>query len=59
VVEDSSNGILAGHAAGANVIAVPNSQLKTPPDVLSKANVVIDSLVSLNSALELIDGSGQ
>lgn len=51
VVEDSTSGILAGYAAGAKVIAVPNQHLKPPPDVLNKADVVIDSLLSFNSAL--------
>ncbi|MCZ6777057.1 MAG: HAD-IA family hydrolase [Ignavibacteria bacterium] len=59
VVEDSSNGILTGNSAGAKVVAVPNHELKPSPDALSKANVVIDFLVSLNSALGLIDGLGQ
>jgi HAD superfamily hydrolase (TIGR01509 family) len=44
VFEDSANGILAGHAAGAHVIAVPSTYLRPPVDVLQKADIVLDSL---------------
>jgi HAD superfamily hydrolase (TIGR01509 family) len=52
VIEDSGNGILAGKAAGAKVIAVPNPQLMPAPEALSKADVVIESLVELGQMLE-------
>jgi HAD superfamily hydrolase (TIGR01509 family) len=52
VLEDATSGILAGYAAGARVIAVPNHHLPPPEDVLAKADIVIDSLESLETALK-------
>jgi HAD superfamily hydrolase (TIGR01509 family) len=54
VVEDSGSGILAGKAAGAAVIAVPNTQLMPPPEALQKADVIIPSLSSIGHAIEMI-----
>ncbi|MGH7494406.1 MAG: HAD family hydrolase [bacterium] len=51
VIEDSGNGILAGKAAGARVIAVPNAQLLPAPEALRAAEVVIDSLIILGQTL--------
>ena len=51
VLEDATSGILAGYEAGARVIAVPNRYLPPPDEVLAKANVVIDTLESLEAAL--------
>ncbi|MCI0708175.1 MAG: HAD family phosphatase [Ignavibacteriae bacterium] len=51
VVEDSGSGIIAGKAAGATVIAVPNEHLMPSPEALKSADVVLESLVSLNKAL--------
>ena len=51
VLEDATSGILAGYAAGTKVIAVPNRYLPPPDEVLAKANVVIDTLESLEAAL--------
>lgn len=51
VVEDSANGILAGHAAGSKVITVPSTYLSPPADVLAKADVVLDSLHDLTPDL--------
>jgi len=56
VVEDSGSGILAGKAAGAAVIAVPNEQLMPPKETLEAADVVIGSLESLPTALMKIFG---
>lgn len=55
VVEDSGSGVLAGHTAGTKVVAVPDEHLKPSPDTVDKAHVVIDSLVSFDSALIGID----
>jgi HAD superfamily hydrolase (TIGR01509 family) len=55
IIEDSGNGILAGKAAGAKVIAVPNPQLMPAPEALSQADVVIDSLVDLGQMLEIMN----
>jgi HAD superfamily hydrolase (TIGR01509 family) len=44
VLEDSGNGILAAHAAGNRVIAVPSYYFKPPPDVLQKAALVLPTL---------------
>jgi HAD superfamily hydrolase (TIGR01509 family) len=52
VVEDSGGGILAGKAAGAKVVAVPNPEMMPAPEALREANVVIDSLFSLGRAVE-------
>lgn len=51
VVEDSGSGILAGKAAGAKVIAVPNEHLMPAPGALAKADVVIDSLNEVERVL--------
>jgi len=42
--EDSANGILAGHAAGLFVFAVPDPRFQPPPEVLAKAYRVLDRL---------------
>ncbi len=44
VFEDSANGILAGKAAGAYVIAVPNHYAQPPEDVLARADRALGSL---------------
>jgi beta-phosphoglucomutase-like phosphatase (HAD superfamily) len=46
-VEDSHNGILAAHAAGMTVLAVPNHEFPPDPEVLQKADAVLDSLDAL------------
>ncbi|MGA9364799.1 MAG: HAD family phosphatase [Bacteroidota bacterium] len=51
VVEDSANGILAGLAAGARAIAVPNLHIRPPQEILDKASVVIDSLTLFPAAI--------
>ncbi len=43
-VEDSSNGILAGKAAGMMVIAVPDARFNPNMDVIRQADVVLGSL---------------
>ena len=48
VLEDSANGILAGCAAGVKVIAVPNTHIRPPQDVINKADVVIESLLDFS-----------
>ena len=55
VVEDSGSGILAGKASGAMVIAVPNEHLMPPPDALARADAVIDSLVSIDKAIDSLE----
>ena len=44
VFEDSANGILAGLAAGAYTIAVPNPYAQPPANVLARADRVLGSL---------------
>lgn len=51
IFEDSANGILAGHAAGVKVIAVPSEYHRPPADVLDKAAVVLASLHDFSPAL--------
>lgn len=52
-VEDSHNGILAAHAAGMRVIAIPNPHFPPRTDALAVASVVLDSIDEL--APEVID----
>jgi HAD superfamily hydrolase (TIGR01509 family) len=49
-VEDSSNGIRAGAAAGLAVIAVPNEHFPPTREALALASVLIDSLNELTPA---------
>ncbi len=51
VFEDSTNGILAGHAAGAKVIAVPGTYHQPGQDVLDKADLVLGSLAAFSPEL--------
>jgi HAD superfamily hydrolase (TIGR01509 family) len=46
-VEDSHNGILAAHAAGMTVVAVPNHEFPPDPDALRQADAVLESLDEL------------
>jgi HAD superfamily hydrolase (TIGR01509 family) len=46
-VEDSHNGILAAHAAGMTVLAVPNHEFPPDPEVLEQADAVLGSLDEL------------
>jgi HAD superfamily hydrolase (TIGR01509 family) len=46
-VEDSRNGILSARAAGMRVIAIPNAHYPPSEDVLSQADLVLDSLDEL------------
>jgi HAD superfamily hydrolase (TIGR01509 family) len=59
VVEDSGGGILAGKAAGAKVIAVPNPEMMPGPEALRQADAVIDSLLSLSRAVEELKGTAK
>ncbi|MEA2481136.1 MAG: hypothetical protein QOJ07_3058 [Thermoleophilaceae bacterium] len=46
-VEDSSNGIRSGHAAGMLVVAIPNAAFPPDPDALALAAVVLGSVTEL------------
>jgi HAD superfamily hydrolase (TIGR01509 family) len=48
-VEDSANGIQAAHAAGMQVIAIPNPRYPPPPDALALAEVVLESVSELDT----------
>jgi HAD superfamily hydrolase (TIGR01509 family) len=50
-IEDSNNGILAAHAAGLRVIAIPNHEFPPGRDALAAADVVLDSLDELTPAV--------
>ena len=49
-VEDSSNGLLAAHAAGTGVVAIPNRAFPPSEEALSVADVVLASIVELTPA---------
>lgn len=51
VFEDSANGILAAHAAGHKVIAVPGAYHRPAPDALQKADLVLDSLLAFDPVM--------
>lgn len=51
VFEDSTNGILSGHAAGVKVLAVPGAYHKPAAEVLAKADRVLDSLDEVTLAM--------
>jgi HAD superfamily hydrolase (TIGR01509 family) len=46
-IEDSGNGIRAAHAAGMQVIAIPNTKYPPPEEALSLADVVLGSIRAL------------
>ncbi|MGZ5359657.1 MAG: HAD family hydrolase [Solirubrobacterales bacterium] len=50
-IEDSGNGILAAHAAGMKVIAVPNPELPPAPHTLDLAEAEIATIAELSPAL--------
>jgi beta-phosphoglucomutase-like phosphatase (HAD superfamily) len=52
-VEDSTNGLCAGAAAGMLVIAVPNREFPPSDDALALASLVVKSVGELTP--ELID----
>jgi len=52
VVEDSGGGILAGVNSGTKVIAIPNPELLPSEDILSKADMRLESLLDLSMALD-------
>jgi len=50
-VEDSTNGLRSGAAAGMKVVALPNREFPPAEDALALASVVLDSLDELSSEL--------
>lgn len=48
VVEDSTNGVLAGKAAGATVVLVPNAAVPPAPGTAALADLVLDRLADLH-----------
>jgi HAD superfamily hydrolase (TIGR01509 family) len=49
-IEDSSNGLRSGHAAGMRVVAIPNRAFPPDPDALALADVVLASVTELTPA---------
>lgn len=54
-VEDSHNGILAAHAAGMRVLALPNAEFPPGEDALALADVVLPDLSALTP--EAVEGA--
>jgi HAD superfamily hydrolase (TIGR01509 family) len=52
-IEDSHNGILAAHAAGLAVVAIPNPVFPPRPESLAAADIVLGSLDELKPSLLL------
>ena len=50
-IEDSASGIRSAHAAGMQVIAIPNRAFPPPADVLALACVVVESIEELDPEL--------
>lgn len=50
-IEDSTNGIRSGRAAGMLVVAIPNRALPPDPRVLDSADLVLESLGQLDAAV--------
>ncbi|HET6601370.1 MAG TPA: HAD-IA family hydrolase, partial [Gaiella sp.] len=50
-IEDSASGIRAASAAGMRVIAYPNRHYPPSADVLASADVVVESLDALDTAI--------
>jgi len=50
-IEDSSNGIRAGHAAGMAVIAVPNPHYPPAEDALALAAATVDGVAAISPEL--------
>jgi len=48
VVEDSTNGVLAGKAAGATVVLIPNANVPPTPGAFAAADVVVGRLADLD-----------
>jgi HAD superfamily hydrolase (TIGR01509 family) len=52
-IEDSSNGIRSGHAAGMRVVAIPNAAFPPDPDAVALAALVVTDVTGLTpDALE-------
>jgi HAD superfamily hydrolase (TIGR01509 family) len=50
-IEDSGNGILSAKAAGMYVVALPNRKFPPTPEALGRADVIVDRLAALDTAL--------
>lgn len=59
VLEDSRDGIKAGVAAEANVIAIPSKEVEVPKDVLNSATFVIDSLNEFPEVLNKLNNKNE
>jgi beta-phosphoglucomutase-like phosphatase (HAD superfamily) len=57
-VEDSQNGIRSARAAGMRVYAIPNPHYPPASDALAEADVVLDAIDELPSALRATAGDG-
>ncbi|MFC2084265.1 HAD family hydrolase [Bacteroidota bacterium] len=54
VIEDSGGGIKAGSSAGAKVIAIPNKEMLPDQEILSYADIILDSLYQIPEAIDKI-----
>jgi HAD superfamily hydrolase (TIGR01509 family) len=48
VVEDSTNGVLAGKAAGAYVVLIPNPTVLPAPEAYETADAIVERLADLD-----------
>jgi beta-phosphoglucomutase-like phosphatase (HAD superfamily) len=55
-IEDSANGIRAGHAAGMIVVAVPEEEFMPPPDVMALAHHTLETLEDFPALLDRLRG---
>ena len=53
VLEDSPNGVLAGHRAGMKVIAIPDEEMPLSDEAAAAADVILDNLGEFSA--EIID----
>ncbi len=54
VIEDSGGGITAGYRSGAKVIAVPDKDMLPSSEIMSRADIILDTLHDVPDAIEVL-----